>query len=92
MFFKYAEEDLIQKTIDYGDCKVNEIMTKAKDVIHIKATDSIDRVSTFRAIYYVTNTSVVKVDEPKIVFDDSTISEDGSINVLETLKNQYNIL
>jgi len=45
----------------------------------VKATDSIDRVSTFRAVYYVTNTSIVKVDEPKIVFEDSTVSEDGSI-------------
>lgn len=45
----------------------------------VQATDSIDRVSTYRAIYYVTNTSIVKVDEPKIIFDDSTISEDGSI-------------
>jgi len=45
----------------------------------VKATDSIDRVSTYRAIYYVTNTSVVKVDEPKIVFDDSRFSEDGSV-------------
>ncbi len=45
----------------------------------VTATDSIERVSTFRAVYFVTNTSVVKVDEPKIVFDDSRISEDGSI-------------
>ncbi len=45
----------------------------------VKATDAIGRETTFRAIYFVTNTSVVKVEEPKIVFDDSRISEDGSI-------------
>ncbi len=45
----------------------------------VRATDSIERVSVFRAIYYVTNTSIVKVEEPVIVFDDSRVSEDGSI-------------
>ena len=38
------EEGLIQKTILYGDCKVNEVMTKSKDVVHIKATDSIEKI------------------------------------------------
>lgn len=45
----------------------------------ITATDSIDRESTYRAVYYVTNTTVVKVEEPVIVFEDSTVAEDGSI-------------
>ncbi len=45
----------------------------------VKATDSIERESIYRAVYYVTNTSIVKVEEPRIVFEDSTVSEDGSI-------------
>lgn len=46
---------------------------------YIKATDSIERETEYRVVYFVTNTSVVKVEEPVIVFEDSTVSEDGSI-------------
>ena len=45
----------------------------------ITAEDIIGRTSTYRAIYYVRNTTVVKAEEPAIVFDDSTVAEDGSI-------------
>lgn len=47
--------------------------------LEIQAEDIIGRVSTYRGIYYVTNTNVVKAEEPVIVFDDSTVAEDGSI-------------
>lgn len=46
---------------------------------HVRATDTVDCVAEYDAIIYVTNTSVVKVDEPVIVFDDSTIGEGGVI-------------
>ena len=45
----------------------------------ITATDSLERVSTYTAIIYITNTSVVKSDEPAIVLDDSRFAEDGSV-------------
>ena len=45
----------------------------------ITAEDVIGRVSTFRAVYYVTNTTVVKSEEPAVIFEDSTVAEDGSI-------------
>ncbi|MCR4733520.1 MAG: hypothetical protein K5829_00740 [Treponema sp.] len=45
----------------------------------LKATDSIDRESEYQAYIYVTNTSIVKNEEPIIVFSDSTVAEDGSI-------------
>ena len=53
----------------------------AKGVMNltVEAEDIIGRVSTYRAIYYVRNTTVVKAEEPVIVFDDSTVAEDGSI-------------
>ena len=53
----------------------------AKGVMNLKVTaeDVIGRISTYRALYYVTNTTVVKSEEPLIVFDDSTVAEDGSI-------------
>ncbi len=53
----------------------------AKGVMNltIEAEDMIGRVSTYRALYYVTNTTVVKSEEPVVVFDDSTVDEDGSI-------------
>ncbi len=45
----------------------------------VTAEDVIGRVSTYRALYYVTNTTIVKSEEPQIVFADSTVAEDGSI-------------
>ena len=45
----------------------------------ITAEDIIGRVSTYKALYYVTNTTIVKSEDPVIVFDDSTVAEDGSI-------------
>ena len=47
--------------------------------LEVQAEDIIGRVSTYRAIYYVTNTTVVKSEDPVVVFDDSTVAEDGSI-------------
>lgn len=53
----------------------------AKGVMTLKITaeDIIGRETTYRALYYVTNTTIVKSEEPMIVFDDSTVAEDGSI-------------
>ena len=45
----------------------------------IQTTDIADRVSEFRAVLYVTNTTTVKASEPSIVLDDSRIDEDGTI-------------
>ena len=45
----------------------------------ISATDSIGRESKYNCVIYVTNTSVVKNEDPVIVFEDSTIQEDGTI-------------
>ena len=53
----------------------------AKGVMNLTVTaeDIIGRVSTYKALYYVTNTNIVKSEDPMIVFDDSTVAEDGSI-------------
>ncbi len=45
----------------------------------VEATDLLDRVSTETYHAYITNTTVVKTATPEIVFDDSTVGEDGSI-------------
>ena len=47
--------------------------------LSVKAEDIIGRVSEYKSVYYVTNTTVVKAEDPVIVFDDSTVAEDGSI-------------
>jgi len=47
--------------------------------LQVIATDSLERQTEFRAVYYVTNTTVVKAEDPAIIFDDSTVAEDGSI-------------
>lgn len=45
----------------------------------VNMTDSIGRESEAKYYMYVTNTSVIKSDVPRIVFSDSTVGEDGSI-------------
>lgn len=58
---------------------VNSEFPKGIVSIKVVATDSVDRTSEYQAYLYVTNTSVVKNDEPVVVFSDSTVAEDGSI-------------
>ena len=55
--------------------------TFAKGLVPVKliVTDVIDRTSEFNAVMYVTNTAIVSNDDPIVVFDDSTVDEDGSI-------------
>ena len=48
-------------------------------ILTVTAEDVLGRTSDYKALYYVTNTSVVKAEEPAVVFDDSTVAEDGSI-------------
>lgn len=47
--------------------------------VTVTVTDVIDRVTEYKAVFYVTNTSIVKNDDPIVVFDDSTVGEDGSV-------------
>ncbi|MBR3645499.1 MAG: hypothetical protein IKN54_03700, partial [Lachnospiraceae bacterium] len=47
--------------------------------VRITVTDVIDRTTEYKALFYVTNTAQVKNDDPIVVFDDSTVAEDGSI-------------
>ena len=47
--------------------------------VSITVTDVIDRTTEYKAVFYVTNTSIVKNDDPIVVFDDSTVGEDGSV-------------
>lgn len=52
-----------------------------KGVVHytVTVTDTADRNSSFKGIFYVTNTNKLSRDEPIVVFDDSTVAEDGGI-------------
>lgn len=45
----------------------------------VSVTDVTNRVSEYKGIFYVTNTTKVTQLDPAVVFDDSTIGEDGSI-------------
>ncbi|MBR5400170.1 MAG: hypothetical protein IK102_00035 [Treponema sp.] len=47
--------------------------------VSITVTDVIDRTTEYRAVLYVTNTSIVKSEDPLVVFNDSTVGEDGSV-------------
>lgn len=52
-----------------------------KGVVHytVTVTDIADRNSSFKGIFYITNTNKLSRDEPIVVFDDSTVAEDGGI-------------
>ena len=58
---------------------VNSTFAKGLVPVTISVTDVIDRKTEFKAWFYVTNTALVKNDDPTVVFDDSTVAEDGSI-------------
>ena len=58
---------------------VNPTFTKGLVPVRITVTDIIDRTTEYKALFYVTNTALVKNDDPIVVFDDSTVAEDGSI-------------
>ncbi len=47
--------------------------------LKLYATDNNDRTSEYDAVFYITNTSVVKENHPRLVFEDSTVQADGSI-------------
>lgn len=60
---------------------INNDGPKGVAKISISATDTTDRTTGFKTILYITNTSVVNGNEGKVVFDDSTVLDDGTIIV-----------
>ena len=83
---KWGKEGLTESAIDLKNATsytftLPVLPDSAKGIMNltITAEDIIGRTSTYNALYYVTNTTVVKSEEPAIVFDDSTVAEDGSI-------------
>ena len=52
--------------------------------VEIKAIDSLDRVSEYRAFFHVTDTAKVLSDELKLVFDDSRFVPDENGNLVVT--------
>ena len=58
---------------------INDDFPKGIAKIYISATDIVGRTRNYKAIIDVTNTSVVQGNEPKIVFDDGVIDENGVI-------------
>ena len=82
----WGENGLIENDVDLKSVgtytfslPINHDSPKGVLKLSIKATDSIERETEYKSIFYVTNTATVKVEEPVIVFDDSRIAEDGSI-------------
>ena len=58
---------------------INDEFPKGIAKIYISATDVVGRTRNYKAIVDVVNTSVVPESEPKVVFDDSIIDENGVI-------------
>ena len=79
--YEYSESSIELKNVNSYNFTLPIGAESAKGVmtLEIQSEDIIGRVSTFRSTYYVTNTTVVKSEDPVIVFDDSTVAEDGSI-------------
>ncbi len=79
--YEYSESSIDLKNVNSYNFTLPIGAESAKGVmtLEIQSEDIIGRVSTFRSTYYVTNTTVVKSEDPVIVFDDSTVAEDGSI-------------
>ena len=74
-------KDEILKNVSSYTLNVPVTPDFAKGIVPVRVTvtDVIDRVTEYKAFLYVTNTALVKNDDPIIVFDDSTVAEDGSV-------------
>ena len=81
----WGSDGIIENTQELKSTSHTQVLNinpdSPKGVMHytVTVTDTADRESTFKGIYYVTNTNEVWQDEPLVVFDDSTVAEDGSI-------------
>lgn len=53
----------------------------------VSATDAYDRLTDFTGMFYVENTTVIKQDEPAVVFDDSTIVVENGKGLVDLTKN-----
>ena len=73
------DEELKNLTSYTVSVPVNPTFTKGLVPVTITVTDVIDRTTEYKALFYVTNTANVLNDDPIVVFDDSTVAEDGSI-------------
>lgn len=58
---------------------INDELPKGIARIFITATDVAGRTRDYKALIDITNTSAITGKEPKVVFDDSTVSADGVI-------------
>ncbi len=78
----YTLKDVSSYTISYP---ITNDTPRGLIAIRIKAIDTLDRVTDYNAFIYVTNTSVVKGDELKLVMSDSVFEEvDGNLEVLNS--------
>lgn len=62
---------------------INDELPKGIAKIYISATDIAGRVTNYKALLDITNTSVISAAtgaEPKVVFDDSTVDADGVVH------------
>ena len=75
-----ARDEVLKNLTSYTvSIPVNPTFAKGLVPVRITVTDIIDRTTEYKAVFYVTNTALVKSEEPMLVFDDSTVAEDGSI-------------
>lgn len=75
------ENDIVLKnTMSYNlTLPVTNATPKGLVKLTVTATDIYDRTSEYTSWLYITNTSVIKSDEPKVVFEDSRIDSEGRI-------------
>ena len=75
-----SRDEVLKNVTSYTfSLPVNSTFSKGLVPVSITVTDVIDRTTEYKAVFYVTNTSIVKNDDPVVVFDDSTVAEDGSV-------------
>ena len=74
-------QDITLKSVGSYTISVPVTPSFAKGLVPVtvQVTDAIERTTEYKAMFYVTNTATVKNDDPIVVFDDSTVAEDGSI-------------
>lgn len=83
---RWAEDGVIEQDLELKNpvthvqpLSFTPDMPKGLVTYIVQATDIADRVSLYRTVFYITNTTTLKSDEPFVIFEDSTVDTEGSI-------------
>ena len=62
------EKNLILNTIEYGDLLISDVMTKAKDIIYVKDSDSLEKIQEVFETYNYSRIPIAKTNKISSIY------------------------